>query len=127
MSLLSPDDFPQQRTGFTDFHLWVAPHSPKERYAAGMYPNQSRGGDGPAALDPCQPWHREGRHRPLVRTRIPPCCAGRGLARNADIVAPIRAAAFGLFPRNQNVFKTLAKGFSFDLQRFETDCGEEGT
>ena len=44
--LLSPDDFPQQRAGFTNFHLWVTPYSPRERYAAGMYPNQSKGGDG---------------------------------------------------------------------------------
>ena len=46
VSLLSPDDFPQQRAGFTDFHLWVTPHNPQERYAAGTYPNQSKGGDG---------------------------------------------------------------------------------
>jgi primary-amine oxidase len=46
VSLLSPDDFPQQRAGFTDFHLWVTPYNPGERYAAGTYPNQSRGGDG---------------------------------------------------------------------------------
>lgn len=46
VSLLSPDDFPQQRAGFTDFHLWVTPYNPKERYAAGTYPNQSKGGDG---------------------------------------------------------------------------------
>ena len=44
--LLSTDDFPQQRAGFTNFHLWVTPYSPRERYAAGMYPNQSEGGDG---------------------------------------------------------------------------------
>lgn len=46
VSLLSPDDFPQQRAGFTDFHLWVTPYNPQERYAAGTYPNQSKGGDG---------------------------------------------------------------------------------
>ena len=46
VSLLSPDDFPGQRAGFTDFHLWVTPHNPQERYAAGTYPNQSKGGDG---------------------------------------------------------------------------------
>ena len=44
--LLSPHDFPQQRAGFTDFHLWVTPYQPRERYAAGLYPNQSKGGDG---------------------------------------------------------------------------------
>ena len=46
VSLLSPDDFPQQRAGFTDFNLWVTPYNPQERYAAGTYPNQSKGGDG---------------------------------------------------------------------------------
>ncbi len=46
VSLLSPDDFPQQRAGFTDFHLWVTPYNPHERYAGGTYPNQSKGGDG---------------------------------------------------------------------------------
>jgi primary-amine oxidase len=46
VSLLSPDDFPQQRAGFTDVNLWVTPYNPHERYAAGTYPNQSKGGDG---------------------------------------------------------------------------------
>ena len=46
VSLLSPEDFPQQRAGFTNFHLWVTPYHPQERYAGGTYPNQSKGGDG---------------------------------------------------------------------------------
>lgn len=46
MSLLSPQDYPQRRAGFTDYHLWVTPFHPEERYAGGMYPNQSHGGDG---------------------------------------------------------------------------------
>lgn len=46
VSLLSPDGLPQQRAGFTDYHLWVTPYDRQERYAAGMYPNQSKGGDG---------------------------------------------------------------------------------
>jgi primary-amine oxidase len=46
MSLLSPDDFPQRRAGFTDYQLWVTRFSDNERYAAGDYPMQSKGGDG---------------------------------------------------------------------------------
>ena len=46
VSLLSPEDYPQRRAGFTDYHLWVTPFNPEERYAAGVYPNQSKGGDG---------------------------------------------------------------------------------
>jgi len=46
ISLLSPDDFPQRRAGFTEHHLWVTPYDPGERYSAGLYPNQSKGGDG---------------------------------------------------------------------------------
>lgn len=44
--LLSMDDFPQRRAGFINYHLWVTPYNPLERYAAGMYPNQSKGGEG---------------------------------------------------------------------------------
>lgn len=46
VSLLNPNDYPQLRAGFTDFHLWVTPYILQERYAAGTYPNQSKGGDG---------------------------------------------------------------------------------
>ena len=46
VSLLSPDDFPQMRAGFTDYHLWVTLYRPNERYAGGTFPNQSQGGDG---------------------------------------------------------------------------------
>ncbi|MBT8199015.1 MAG: tyramine oxidase [Acidimicrobiia bacterium] len=46
VSLLSQDDSPQQRAGFTNHHLWVTPYDPSEIYAAGTYPNQSVGGEG---------------------------------------------------------------------------------
>lgn len=46
MSLLVPEDYPQKRAGFTDYHVWVTPYRENERYAAGDYPMQSKGGDG---------------------------------------------------------------------------------
>jgi primary-amine oxidase len=45
-SLLAPDDFPQRRAAFSAAPLWVTAYDPKELYAAGLYPNQSRGGGG---------------------------------------------------------------------------------
>jgi primary-amine oxidase len=45
-SLLAPDDFPQLRAGFSAAPLWVTAYDPRELYAAGPYPNQSKGGDG---------------------------------------------------------------------------------
>jgi primary-amine oxidase len=46
VSLLSKDDWPQKRAGFSDHQLWVTPYSPKERYAAGVYVSGSKGEDG---------------------------------------------------------------------------------
>jgi primary-amine oxidase len=46
ISLLLPDDYPRRRASFIDHHLWVTPYRDDERYAAGDYPTQSRGGAG---------------------------------------------------------------------------------
>jgi len=46
MSLLSKDDPPQRRAGFTDYQLWVTRYAADERYAGGDYPNQSKDGEG---------------------------------------------------------------------------------
>jgi primary-amine oxidase len=56
-SLLAPDDFPQRRAAFSAAPLWVTAYDPRELYAAGLYPNQSRGGDGLPAY--------AARHRPV--------------------------------------------------------------
>ncbi len=34
------------RRGFVDHHVWVTPFHPDEKYGAGDFPNQSKGGDG---------------------------------------------------------------------------------
>ncbi len=45
-TLLSTDDYPNRRANFTNHHLWVTPYDSNEKYASGLYPNQSKGGDG---------------------------------------------------------------------------------
>ena len=42
----SPDAWWRKRAGFVNHHVWVTPYRADERYGAGDYPNQSRGGDG---------------------------------------------------------------------------------
>ena len=46
MTLLTPDDWPRQRAGFINHHLWVTPYAAAERYAAGDYPTLSTPGQG---------------------------------------------------------------------------------
>jgi primary-amine oxidase len=46
VSLLSLEDWPQKRAGFSDHQLWVTPYDAKERYAAGIYVSGSKGTDG---------------------------------------------------------------------------------
>ncbi len=43
---VQPDAAVMRRAGFTANHLWVTPYHPKERFAAGEYPNQHPEGDG---------------------------------------------------------------------------------
>ncbi len=45
-SLLSPDDPPQSRALFSSAKLWVTAQKPDELWAAGDFPNQSKGGGG---------------------------------------------------------------------------------
>jgi primary-amine oxidase len=44
--LMSEDDYPTRRAAFATRNLWVTPYHPDEIYAAGVYVNQSKGGDG---------------------------------------------------------------------------------
>jgi primary-amine oxidase len=41
-----PDSSVAKRAGFITGHVWVTPHDPEQRFAAGEYPNQHPGGDG---------------------------------------------------------------------------------
>lgn len=45
-SLLDPDDGPQKVGAFSSHQLWVTPYKQEERYAAGVYPTESKGDDG---------------------------------------------------------------------------------
>ena len=46
LTLLSEDDYPRRRAGFIDYHLWITPYDPNERYAAGEFPTLSQPGKG---------------------------------------------------------------------------------
>jgi primary-amine oxidase len=61
-SILLSEDYPQQRAAFSAAPLWVTAFDRTELYAAGAYPNQSRGGDGlPAYVQ---------RNRPIEKNDI---------------------------------------------------------
>jgi primary-amine oxidase len=62
MSLMVPDDYPQMRAGFMDYHIWVTPYRENERHAAGDYPRQGKLGDGLPA------WTKA--NRPIENTDI---------------------------------------------------------
>jgi primary-amine oxidase len=61
-SQLVADDFPQRRAEFSAAPLWITAYDPNELYAAGPYPNQSKGGDGLPAY--------ASRHRPVGNADI---------------------------------------------------------
>lgn len=43
---IRPEALVRKRAGFINHHLWVTAYDPDQRYAAGDYPNQSRGWEG---------------------------------------------------------------------------------
>ena len=58
----SPNAWWRKRAGFVNHHVWVTPNRDEERYAAGDYPNQSRGGDG------LERWTQQ--NRPIENTDV---------------------------------------------------------
>ena len=85
---------------FAHQHVWVTPYRPSERYAAGDYPNQHPGGDGPPALD----------RGTTARSRTRTSCSGtrsasttpaaRGLAGDAGRPIGFMLKPLGFFDEN---------------------------
>ena len=61
-SPLDPEDGPQRVGAFSAHQLWVTPYKQNERYAAGVYPTDSKGEDGLAV------WTKA--NRPIENTDI---------------------------------------------------------
>jgi primary-amine oxidase len=66
-----PGSWVERRAGFITRHMWVTRYDPKQRFAAGEYPNQAAGGDGlPAWIQLDRPtentdvvvWYSMGHH-----------------------------------------------------------------
>lgn len=70
LMLATPSSLLQARGGFALKNLWVTPHSEAERWPAGSYTIQSRGGEG------LPEWAKQVLPLPMVLT----LCSGQGCA-----------------------------------------------
>jgi primary-amine oxidase len=103
ISLLPPEDPAQRRGAFAAAPLWVTAYDAKELYAAGMYPNQSKGGDGLPAF--------AARHRPVDNADIVlwPTIGFHHLPRPEDwpvlptVWHSLSLVPYGFFDRNPGI------------------------
>ena len=105
----------RHRAGFLGAPLWVTPYVDSERWSAGDYPNQSRGGDGLPGWTRAGPFGSRRRRRALVYGRRHPQPSSGGLAGDAGAERRVQ-------PRPGRVFRSKSDAGSAVArqQRFVT-------
>jgi primary-amine oxidase len=108
--LMAETDYAYRRAGFTKYTFWVTPYHERERYAAGDYVFQSRGGDGLPA------WSGRGRSVKDTDIVVWHTMGMHHLPRAEDVpVMPVVWSGFKLRPFNffdRNPAIDLRKDFS---------------